>query len=289
MGNTVGTDGLTAIRDFVKPYVIGYSDISNTSEIYNLWDLNMSALVFGHCSSHYQWNIDSTKLTTALKWNFWEVTEYDGQSAPVVLHRTADNCYEGIRRNTGNTYDKYHYIVQVDVNSGYCHVWVYGICTPYDADGNADVVFNLTDIFSFETSELTYLFGQFLSGNSFIFTKTQSNITVNIGENMETIYILVPLDTTGTSQGCMRLQYIGPVMNYNSGGSLSTGSLVWKGESYFFNKHQIWVFSLGFGTDQHQSLTLINSQDVAIQTLSASDYANLSTKDSNTLYFVPEE
>ena len=36
MGNTVGNDGLAAIRDFVKPYVIGYSDISNTSDIYNL-------------------------------------------------------------------------------------------------------------------------------------------------------------------------------------------------------------------------------------------------------------
>lgn len=284
MGNTVGTDGLAAIRDFVKPYVISESDISNSTEIREKWDIELSAIVFGHTAIHYVWTIDSTKLSTALKWNFWEVTEFTGEN-PIILHKTTNDTYQGSRRV--NSYQRYLYIVTV--YSDYCDVWVYGITIPYDSEGNAEPLFNITNLFTFTQEEMVALFGQLMSGASFVFTKTDSDTSgIELGSNADKFYLRMPLDISGTSVGYIVLKHCASMLTTSSS-SLSGFNLKWIGNSYFFNRHQIWVLSLDWTTSGSKSLTLINTQDLAIQSLSASEYANLSTKDPNTLYFVPEE
>ena len=50
----VGQSGVEAIRDFIKPYVINSSTISNSSEIFsNYWADDFSAYFFGHTSIRY--------------------------------------------------------------------------------------------------------------------------------------------------------------------------------------------------------------------------------------------
>ena len=264
MGNTVGTDGLAAIRDFVKPYVISASDISNSSEIQSKWDSSsVSSLVsFGHLAIHYVWYLDSTKLSTALKWNFWEVTEFAGQDI-IILHKITDDTYEGSRRV--NSYERYHYIVTV--YSDYCDVWAYGVTVPYDEEGNAEPLFNITNLFTFTQEELAALFAQLMGGASFVFTKTDSNTSgITIGSNADRFYLRIPLDMSEENFGYIVLNHCSSLVATSSG-SLNGFNLNWIGNSYFLNRHQIWILSLGLLGESSKSLTLINTQDLAIQSL----------------------
>jgi hypothetical protein len=50
----VGQAGLEAIRDFIKPYIIDSSTISNSSDIFsNYWADDFSNYFLGHTSIRY--------------------------------------------------------------------------------------------------------------------------------------------------------------------------------------------------------------------------------------------
>ena len=280
----VGQAGLEAIRDFIKPYIIDSSVISNSSDIFsNYWADDFSAYFFGHTSIRYTWWIDSGIITEALKWNFWQVTEDESNGlTTIILCKVNPNTYEGMR--TDSNHNAYYYTVKVSSNQ--CDVWVRGSILPTDSLSNtsvADVCLVLTNLMSFSAAEINQLFISLISGSSFVFTKTETG-SVPVGSDMSQWYFMMPLDTSNTAMGtvCMRI----------NGGSITTTNPVdiiayWQGESYFFNKHQKWQMSYNTISGE-KVLVLINTQDVAIQTLSAAQYASI-TKDPNTLYFIPEE
>ena len=278
----VGQAGLQAIRDFIKPYVIDNNTISNSDDIFsNYWADDFSAYFFGHTSIRYTWWIDSNILTEALRWNFWQVTEYSTFNS-FILSKVSPNVYEGMRLSS--SYDAYYYTVKVYNN--HCDIWVRGSILPTDNFSNtsvADVCIALTNLMSFSSAEINQLFVSLITGSSFVFTKTETG-SVPVGTDMSQWYFFMPLDTSNTSLGtvCMRI---------NGGSFTNTNPMniitYWQGESYFFNKHQKWQMSYNLISNE-KVLVLINTQDVAIQTLTAAQYSSI-TKDPNTLYFIPEE
>lgn len=292
MANVVGEAGVQAIRDFIKPLVIETTDISNTADIFNIWDGELSTLQYGYSNVKYTWNLDGAKINDILKWNFIEVTECTGRT--ILLHKIANRTYEGMMRASWNTYDNWKYILKINLSintfsSGttyQCLVFVEGVLTPYE--GSAAVVTKqLVSLFSFSSTEINSLFTNLMSGNSFVFTKTQSNYSADLGADSRVVYVTLPLDLNGTTTGTIQFHFVDSNI-INSG--FVPLSLLWEGHSKFFNRTQTWYLQLATdGSDQTGTLILINNQDIAIQTISASDYASLSTKDPNVLYFIPEE
>ena len=287
----VGQAGLQAIRDFIKPYVIGMNDISNSSSIFtNYWADDFSACFFGHSSLRYTWWIDSGTITNALKWNFWQVTEDDTNLPAIILSKTNPNTYEGMR--ISSDYNAYYYTVKV--SSNHCDVWVRGTILPVDNastvhDGSipvADVCLPLLGLIEFSYEDLTRLFTAFMGQNSIIFTKTETSQGFS-GTDMNKWFFTIPLDSVSDNAlfGTVEMNLCGGFLDSTA----SPWDLIsyWQGESFFYNRHQKWQMSYNFLTNE-KTFVMVNTQDVAIQTLSAAQYASI-TKDPNTLYFIPEE
>jgi len=293
MANVVGEAGIQAIRDFIKPLVIETTDVLNTSDVFNVWDFEISAILFGYTNLNYEWQFNGAKLTELLNWNFIEVHECTGHI--IILHKVGERTYEGMRRSTANYYDGWKYVLKIPTGTitnstsvtYSCFVWVEAYMTPFD-QGTGVPYFALTSLFDFSQAEINTLFAGLVGANSFVFTKTQSNYSVPIGVDLRTFYIQMPLDTNGTAAGTVRFNFIDSAVT-NSG--LVPYSIMWEGHSNFFNRYQTWYFQLSWDANNNESgtMVLINNQAIAIQTISASDYASLSTKDPNVLYFVPEE
>jgi len=281
----VGADGIQAIRDFIKPFVINYTDISNTSEVANVWSSKDSfSRLLGKTSLRYTWTISSSILTNAAKQNFWTVTEYSG-GPTFTLNKTGDNCYTGIRRDRVTVFS-YLYIVYV--YSNYCNVLVSGISTAQVAlqTNNLTIstgcnIYYLAD-FSFTSEEISTWFSSLMGGSSVILSKTFNEDYIASSSNDKDIYLVVPLDTSSANTGIIRLNFVTSSCDSN----YTTHIRYWQGDSWFWNRHQKWQISTD--DSSYTTLILMNTQDKAICVLSANDYASLATKDSNTLYFVEE-
>ena len=286
MATAVGSEGLTAIRDFIKPYTIGTADILNSGSIWSsYWADDFSTTLFGHGSLSYSWSFSSTKLAEAKCWNFWNVTEC-AEHDSFILCKNGENIYQGIRK-VGN---EEGYLYTVTVFNTYCDVNIKGICFPQNSISlgsgslrTGDFCIGLDTLFMNDQAKMGQLFALFQSGNSFIFP-TPLNISPSFTKNNDTWYIVIPLNTQGTAIGTVRMNFVGSIISY-SGDPLMP--MTWKGDSYFNNQHQIWQIT--YDSQNDFIFVLVNTQDLAIQVLSAAEYANLSTKDDNVLYFVPEE
>ena len=285
MPTVVGEAGVQAIRDFIKPFVINYSDITNNSEVASVWSSKDSfSRLLGKTSLRYQWSISNTILTNASKQNFWTVTEYSG-GPTFTLNKTGDNCYTGIRRDTATVFS-YLYIVYI--YSNYCNVLVSGITTAQGTLATNDLttstdcnIYNLTN-FNFTSEEISIWFGNLMGGSCVILSKTFNEDYISFGSNDKDIYLVTPLDVNFAYTGIIRLHFVTSSCDSNN----TTHIRYWQGDSWFWNRHQKWQISTD--DNSYTTLILMNTQDKAICVLSASDYASLATKDSNTLYFVEE-
>ncbi len=271
MAFVVGENGVQAIRDFIKPLDIT-SKVTNRSDISTFWSGDTTALLMGHTSMSYSWDFSAANLTDALYYNFWKITEYSG-SETFVLSKTATDAYEGLRITSSGAV--YHYIVKKN-NSTSCTVWVKGIVL-------SDTGHDLISLFSL-SGDATTLFSKFMSQKSFVFAKTVSG-TLSLTKNNDIMFFTIPLDTSSTTIGFIPVHFSGTTAT-SSGNPIST---YWTGDTWFFSRHQKWQVVNSFNANT-KTLIITNTQDVGIQTLSATDYAALgSSADPNVLYFVPED
>lgn len=285
MPSFVGEAGVQAIRDFIKPFVINYTDISNTNAVASVWSSKDSfSRLLGKTSLRYTWTISSSILTNAAKQNFWTVTEYSG-GPTFTLNKTGNNCYTGIRRDNVTIFS-YLYIVYV--YSTYCDILVSGIPTAQGTLHTNNLttstgcnIYYLAD-FSFTSEEVSTWFSNLMGGSSVILSKTFNENYISSSSNDNDIYLVTPLDTSSANIGIIQLHFVSSSCDSN----YTTHVRYWQGDSWFWNRHQKWQISTD--DNSYTTLILMNTQDKAICVLSANDYASLATKDSNTLYFVEE-